>query len=209
MTVSLKLTQSINEIQKEINKAIYLEIKNISNKNINKVKNVLYKNIAKWIEEQPEIISLKHVAVTNSLGALFGLTPTEATSAVSSIITSIINSVKIDINLNDKLDGNIIFNFQPDDLSNLLNLPEGHRNTLKNTDLHWLDWLLTKGNTVIIVGYYYAPSTKGRSAAGNMVQGGSFRVPPEFAGNKDNNFITRAFSNRQKEIENILRGLLQ
>ena len=121
MTVSLKLTQSINEIQKEINKAIYLEIKNISNKNINKVKNVLYKNIAKWIEEQPEIISLKHVAVTNSLGALFGLTPTEATSAVSSIITSIINSVKIYINLNDKLDGNIIFNFQPDRKSTRLN----------------------------------------------------------------------------------------
>jgi hypothetical protein len=38
-----------------------------------------------------------------------------------------------------------------------------------------------------------------------MVKQGSFRVPPEFSGTKDNNFITRALvgSEQEKEVTDI------
>ncbi len=208
MSISLKLTQSINEITKLVNNAIYEEINLSIKKNLNKTKNKFITQIKNWIEEQPEIKSLNSAATQNSLAALFGLTPSDSDQAVRQIINSVINSLQVDIKFNNKLTGDVIFNIQPEDFSNILALPEGHRLTDKNIDLHWLDWLLTKGSTVIIIGYYYKPSSRGRSAAGHMSKGGSFRVPPTFAGNLDNNFITRSFQGREQEISAILQGLL-
>lgn len=208
MSISLKLTQSINQIETLINEGIYEYINSSIKKNSNKVQSKFYTKIRSWINEQPEVISLTSSATQHSLGALFGLTTSEAQNAVRNIINSIVNSANIQIKFNNKLQGDITFNFQPIDFTNLLALQDGHRTTNKNIDLHWLDWLLTKGSTVIIVGYYYQPSFRGRSAAGHMTKGGSFRIPPSYAGDLNNNFITRAFQRREKDIEIILKGLL-
>lgn len=208
MTISLKLTQSINEIEKLVNEAIYQQINVLINKNLNKIKSKLNNKIKSWIREQPEIISLTSSATQNSLAALFGLLPSESEVAIKDIIESIINSVNIQIKINKQLQGDVTFSFQPIDFNNILYLQSGHRITNKNADLHWLDWLLTKGSTVVVIGYYYQPSSKGRSSAGSMIQGGSFRIPPVYAGYLNDNFITRAFQNRETDIEIILKGLL-
>ena len=51
----------------------------------------------------------------------------------------------------------------------------------------------------------------GRSGLGSMKEGASFRVPPEFAGVMDNNFITRALVNQQAEqfYTNIFKQVFQ
>lgn len=208
MKVSLKLTQSIDEISQLINNAIYEQINKYIRKNLNKTKNNFKNSIRRWIESQPEIQSLQESGTQNTLAALFGLKQDEAQQATRSIVDAVTNSIEININFNNKLSGDIRFNFQPLDFSNLLSLLSGHRTTDKNTDLHWLDWLLTKGNTVIVVGYYYQPSNKGRSGGGTMIEKGSFRIPPAYAGNLNNNFITRAFQGKESEITKILQGLL-
>ena len=82
----------------------------------------------------------------------------------------------------------------------------------KSGDLHWLDWLLKRGDNMIISNYQYNPQTGlGRSGLGNMVGGGSFRVPPQFSGTVDDNFITRAFlgNNQEKEIFYIIEKALK
>jgi hypothetical protein len=89
-----------------------------------------------------------------------------------------------------------------------LTLKSGHTYTKDKIDLHWLDWLLIQGDTVVVIGYSYVPSALGISGGGTMKQGGSFRVPPQYSGNRSNNFITRAFDSREKQIEKILGGLL-
>ena len=43
-----------------------------------------------------------------------------------------------------------------------------------------------------------------------MIGGSSFRVEPtSYAGTVDNNFVTRAFSGRDRQLSRVLRGVLK
>ena len=81
--------------------------------------------------------------------------------------------------------------------------------TEKGADLHWLDWLLTLGDKTIVIGYEYKPGTGGRSGGGTMTKGTAFRVSPSYSGTIEDNFITRAFSNKEKEVSSILMGIFE
>ena len=41
-----------------------------------------------------------------------------------------------------------------------------------------------------------------------MADAQSWRVPPQFSGTDENNFITRAFSGREKEVQDLFGQLL-
>lgn len=179
-------------------------------KNYQRVVNSLRQKIPAWIREQPEVRSLLSEGNMGSLNALFGLYPGGAIRAIDDIIDAIKQSTTIKIDkINRKYRGDIEFGFQSLDFVNLLSLGTGHVITEKSADLHWLNWLLTQGDTIVIVGYQYDPRIGGRSGGGVMTEGTSFRVPPQYSGTLDNNFITRAFSNREKEIEPIMMRLFE
>ena len=106
----------------------------------------------------------------------------------------------------NSLNGGLIINIQPTTFQNLLALGEVHVN-YANGDLHWLDWLLTRGDEIIVADYYYNPATGiGRSRLGNMKQGGFFRVPPQYSGTTTDNFVTRALNgnNQINQITDII-----
>lgn len=205
----LKLTDSPEKVSKDINIALAKEINRTLNKNYNKVITSIQKLIPKWVTSQPEVVSL----LTNGPGTLnaqFGLPIGSANIVIESIVKAVVDSVVTKFTKIDKnLKGYIEFYIQPEDFQNLLSLGEGHVITEKLTDLHWLNWLLTMGDTIIITGYAYKPeSGLGRSGGGNMDSGGYWRVDPKYSGTKENNFITRALSGREKEIGTILAGIL-
>lgn len=209
--ITLKIIDSEAIITKNINKAISEHI----NKVLSNRKNLLLSRsktlISKWIKSQPEINSLL-VSSSESLAGQFGLTPGSVSSAINAIINSIENSIQVKfIPYNSNLqNGGLEINFQPNNFSNLLTLSEGHVN-YPDGDLHWLNWLLTAGDTIIVVNYQYNPQTGlGRSGLGNMIPGGFFRVPPQFSGNIQDNFITRALIGQQQEqdISQIFKDLL-
>ena len=53
------------------------------------------------------------------------------------------------------------------------------------------------------------PGKAGRSRGGVMMANAqSWRVPPQFSGTDENNFITRAFSGREKEVQDLFGQLL-
>jgi hypothetical protein len=105
----------------------------------------------------------------------------------------------------------LVLSIQPDSLINLLALKSGHVTTNKGTDLHWLNWLLEKGQSVIVIGYRYNPDTapRGRSGGGTMSGGSAWRVPPEYAGTISDNFVTRAFDGREKDIARLFNDILR
>ena len=193
MSISVKLLDSVNTIEKNINIAIanYINTKLKNNKNtiINNIKNL----VPLWIRDQPEIQSLSSSDPASLIG-IFGIERN-----TSSIIDTIVNSVsssltfefqKIDNNLN----GEFTINIQPSTFQNLLGLPEGYT-YYENGSLHWLEWLLLRGDEIIVANYQYNPSAgAGRSRLGNMIVGGSFRIPPQFSGTINNNFVTRALT---------------
>lgn len=201
-TLSIELLDSNKEIEEKVNAAII----NILNKEISKgsksTNEDLLNLIIKWIIEQPEIDSLRAEGVQNSLNATFGLLPGQASVAINHIIKAVAGSIVINIKKFDKnYKGGINFYIQPEDFNNLLALNYGY---IQNTDqASWLDWLLLKGDSVIIVGYTYIPTRGGRSGGGIMGAGSSWRVDPRFSGTANNNFITRALSGREREIQKI------
>jgi len=210
MTISLRLLESNSAIKKSINKALAEHFNAALIRGSKGLKTAISSKIPGWIAEQPEVKSLLQEGNIGGLNAHFGLPQGTTTNAVNAILHAVAESVIINIK---KMKGNALggveFSIQPSDLANLLTLHQGHVITEKQTDLHWLDWLLKQGSAVIIKGYDYTPKRDGRSGGGIMTTGSLWRVPPEFSGTLENNFITKALSNREKELTEILKDIFK
>ena len=208
-SISLKILESNSQIKDKIYEAILQELNKRVFKNKKNVTTRLQNAVKRWIEAQPEIASLRANSSAGSLGAQFGLTSATSDVVADRITSAVAGSMVVKIQpIKKTLKGTLEINFQRDDFINLLSLQSGHVLTEKGTDLHWLDWLLIKGDTTIITGYTYIPGPLGRSGGGEMNIGGLWRVPPEFSGTITNNFITRSFKGTEKETAEILKGLL-
>jgi len=210
MTITLKLLESVDQIESNILSALSVQFNASMKSKKNKILQDVKTLIPSWISSQPEMQSLLSSDPLSLVGQ-FGIT-ISPTSIVSAIVSSVVNSANILIIPYDKKlsGGGIELNIQPDNFANLLGLPQGH-SVYQDGNLHWLDWLLNRGDEIIVAGYQYNPQTGiGRSKLGNMKTGGSFRVPPEFSGTEQNNFITRALvgSNQEKQISKIFETIL-
>lgn len=205
----ITLTDSIADIQRNINDAISKHINTKLRTGHTQFLSRINNLIPSWISSQPEIISLQSRGVESLIGQ-FGIDQ-DTLSIISSIIISVTSSTAVSFTPYDNnLNGSFTLSCQPNNFANLLMLPTGHVN-YKDGDLHWMDWLLTRGDMIIVSGYEYNPQTGlGRSGLGNMIRGTSFRVPPEFAGVASNNFITRALSGPlvEQEISQIFKDIL-
>ena len=183
MSISLELVDSFPKIKKDIYKALAVQINQIMRKKINGNTRTLKEHIKKWMMESKEIDSLLSQGIPGSLNATFGLTPGSPEDAVKAIVSVVTEAITINFKrVSNTLEGGVTFNFQSTDFVNLLGLPQGHQFSEAGTDLHWLDWLITKGDSVIVKGYLYQPSNSGRSGGGTMDIGGVFRVPPQYSG---------------------------
>jgi hypothetical protein len=199
MTISLKITDSIKTIEKNINSAIAEYINQTLSNNSNNIIKDIKVYVPSWIKSQPEIISLLSND-TQSLAGYFGI-PIERGSIVEMIVSSVTDSLSFKfVKYKDSLArGGFEVYIQPDNFLNLLSLPQGHT-IYKGGDLHWLDWLLLRGDEIIISNYYYNPAKGfGRSGLGNMVSGDVFRVPPQYSGTSSDNFVTRALIGDQQD----------
>jgi hypothetical protein len=199
MTLSITITDSIKTIEKNVNQAIASYMNDLLAKKQAQILNEVQTLIPIWIHRQPEITALLSTDAAYSLKGQFGIAG-DTMPIVNAIIQSVVGATIIKlVKFSTNLKGGLELYFQPNDFRNLLSLPQGHV-VYNGGDLHWLDWLLKRGDNVIVANYQYNPNTGfGRSGLGTMVSGGSFRVPPVFSGTDNDNFITRAFIGPQQE----------
>lgn len=207
--ITVSLVDTNNQISRDIERAISEEINKRIKKNSSKVQKRLKQSVDKWIRTSPEILSIQAEGAIDSLNAQFGFPLGFGSSAAEAVVKSVVESVEAEIkDFSVGLRGKINFYIQPENLTNLLTLPQGFID-IANGSLPWLDWLLRQGGRTIITGYEYQPGKDGRSGGGTMVGGSFWRVPPQFSGVEDNNFITRALSGREIELNKIIQGLLE
>lgn len=208
--ITLKLLDTVSQIESKVNQAIAERANGILIQNKTSILQKCKSLISGWVSSQPEMQSLQS-NVPGSLAGQFGLYPGQSISTIGTIIRAVENSITIDFKkFNSNLSGGLEVNFQPSSFINLLSLPQGLVN-YKDGSLHWLEWLLLKGDTVIIVNYQYNQSSGiGRSGLGNMISGGFFRVPPQFSGTDKDNFITRALigPSQEEAIVKIFKDVL-
>jgi|TARA_R110000744_G_scaffold79106_1_gene155534 hypothetical protein len=164
------------------------------------------------IHECYEMQSLRGSYLRGSLG----LTLSQASESSRDIAEAVSSSVFVNVKrvTPKNLSGSLTINVQPSDFSNVLSISGAVIRYLssrykRTVELPWLDWLLTKGDTILISGFDFQPIFgEGRSGAGSMIKDSiaDWRIRPEYSGTKEDNFITRALShkNTQSKISSMI-----
>jgi hypothetical protein len=208
--ITLKLVDSIAKIKKDVNAAIASHINEAVEKGKGSLVSRARPLVSKWILEQPEVQSLIDGS-PGSLAAEVGIPHGKNKGVVDYLVSSIVSATSVKLYPFDAglTRGRLELNFQPIDFSNLLDTAMFDIFTKKGVKLEWLRWLLEEGAKPIIIGYEYTPTSgRGRSNAGTMKSGIAWRIRPSFAGTVENNFITRAFSYRQRDIEKLFAQVI-
>jgi hypothetical protein len=89
----------------------------------------------------------------------------------------------------------------PSDYREVLSIPEGsYVSPPSGETIPWLEWLTIGGDRILVYNYHVASDgltaselAASRSKVAIMRSGGSWRVPPEFAGFPGDNWLTRPF----------------
>jgi hypothetical protein len=98
------------------------------------------------------------------------------------------------------------------DYTDVLSSPFASYVSLPSTStIEWLKWLLISGNSIIVRKYYFKSANSletrlSRTGLGLMraSKTGTFRVPAEYAGTVNDNFVTRSLSSVVDQIEEII-----
>lgn len=206
----IKLTQKNEKILASINTSIASSLKSLFKKKAPRIEKFIKTNTYYWLIDQPEIQSILDEGRQGSLNSKFGFWPGSAVGMVEELVLAVVDSVSVTVSpIDARLSGGIVITIQPETFSNLFS-SRYNIVTEAGISLNWVEWLLTRGTIPIVIGYSYSPSYRGRSGGGIMIKSnsGSFSIDPNFAGTPDDNFITRAFSGREQEINNIIARIL-
>jgi len=154
------------------------------------------------IIRSPEMASLQGGRLAGELGlppALQRAAPKDITEAIVNSIGAVVLPVR---RAGRKLTGGINITVQPADFRNMLGLGISPIKYLsrnkkfkgKMVSLDWLDWLLFKGDAVIVQNFRVERGSHGRSGLAKMKgkRGNPWRIDPNFSGTVDDNFISRA-----------------
>lgn len=194
MKLSLNLIESNAEISSMIldNIRTYLQPKFVQA--INNVSHQLPDIVSNAIKSQPEYQSLVNGDLKFELGV------PDAASRVSSIISLWSRSLRVNYGQMRPsargLSASFSVNMIPEDYADILSSDNAIvTDSLSGITIPWLEWLLLEGGKILVKNYQvkFGPNSRSRTGFAIMVSSNeSWRVPPEFAGTKNNNWITRA-----------------
>lgn len=209
LSIKLQVDATTKQIGNDIVKHLVGEVREYFDDSISKIKDAIVQIITDAITNSPEYISL----VNGQLKAEFGLPDSE--NRVNALLDFWQNTYIEFSNVvatGGKLKGKFTLNMIKSDFSDAINLPEAIFTTEKGTDLNWLQWLLLFGDTTIIKDYEVELGANPRSRTGLAVMKktlrGKWRVPSEFSGTINNNWITRSIDSVSAEIENLIQSSL-
>lgn len=217
LNFSLRLITSGADISREILTRCADEINRriLTNTARNDYKHMTQAILEAAIMAQPEYESL----MSGVLKAELGLADS---SKVDQIIRTWIRGVSVVVApatvVGSKIIGDIIITAIPADYSDVLGSAAASYRTDKGDDIPWLSWLLLQGDMIVVASHkavYDADKAKfSRTGTDIMLptDGEGWRVPPEFSGTVDNNFVTRAIAmalpDLRLALENNIKGRL-
>jgi len=219
---SVKIITPINKIKSDI-------LKDIRN-TLNKILPAVAKNVEADIKERiikPVFVSSPEFeALANGpLDAHFGIPQGEALGRLDSIVDTLIDSVFVEAKKISIAGGNfrggLVVKAIKDDFVDVLGLEAAVvEDTKRGYELPWLDWLLIRGDSIIVTDFQIEFGTFPGSRSGKAImdkqKGALWRVPPGVSGTPRNNWFTRAIKSSQNflskaieaSVERHLRGKL-
>lgn len=211
ITIDLKILETDQQIVADIMKLIYQEVSN----RFVRAQKIIDKPIKKIITDnlklEPEYSSL----INGDLKIDFGIPDSSIVDNIIEIIVDKINvNLKTIITTPQGLRGGLEINFfADDDYENVVeNINAKVVDTNSGFIVPWLRWLLLEGTSPLVKEYdvkYQAG--KGRSGGGFMIRADKdWSVPPQFAGSKSSNWLTRATEKiTENDIEQIVKKALK
>lgn len=211
MNFSLKVLENSQTIQKSILSALLPEANKYMDKAISIIKKDLPSIVSEAIISEPEYSSLLSGQLKFELGI------PNAGSKISSLINMWISNMVIDYKPPTLTNSSIRTSFSAKliraNFNDVLGTDEAYINdSLRGYSLPWLEWLLLDGNAIVIPNYEVVMGSNPRSRTGSAIMKGStssWKVPDQFSGTISDNWITRAISNSQDKIQNLLERALK
>lgn len=204
--VRLKIVSTTDYVRKKLFEEIKQEIKSRLYQSRAEIKIAASNIIMDGIKNSPTVASL----LGGELKYDFGLTSTEVSTAINKMLSIIHRNIGIDINFNDSgLSMTIQIGVSDEYINELSEISydsNGH-------DIRWMEWLLTKGTTVVVNGFEVKYLDKFSEASRNgyvimIPSGGTFRVNPQYAGNVGSNFISRVIEDVSPKLASVLTQYL-
>lgn len=209
MPVSIDLINTDNEIRKMIIDEIVKQL----NQKVKAATKDIKSQLSVLIENELRKTNVYREAQVGELNAMLGFHQGRERHIMDTIISVIASEVKIDFtpfknNNNINITGGYEIYMIDADFKKALS----HSLAFTNNDgqkLPWLKWLLLDGD-VVITGHrmLIKPTKYGRSKEAIMVdtfrQASFWRIPPEFSGIKELNWITKAFKGNTSDIDAVL-----
>jgi len=212
MEISLKLTTPTKQIESMMLEAIAEEF----NKHLTTIGDIVQTKLAFLIVDRIKDSDEYRELVNGRLAVEFGLV--DAEHRLNAIIRQWVNSISIVFNkVKPKVrtvSGGFTITAIPSDFTDVITLAEATVFS-KGGEVPWLKWLLLDGYKNLIANYtiQYGDYARSRTQAALMIKspGKYYKIPNEFAGLIDDNWITRIFdidAELERIIINAIAGVL-
>lgn len=197
ITVTTTLLTSPQEIQRFIENSLSEHLQDVVNRISPTIKYLSSTIVRNALLSSPEYGSLLH----GELREAFGLE--DASSVVDNIIYTLTDN--IEVRYEPPFD--MVVEISRDDFQEILSV-NGSSYISNNSSINWLEWLLTSGDSIIITSYHLdnsRPRATSRTGSAVMVPQGTWRVPPQYSGTSNDNWITRAISSVSDSIIKVIQ----
>jgi len=203
-----KLVESHAEINKEISKQIAKSLNSAVSGAVTTISSRIKILVKNAIVNSPEYNSLLGGHLQGELGV-----PSSG-GRLSSILDTWLGSMQVSKKpiraAGNKITGGLTITMIRDDYGDVLGSPEASYVTREGRQIPWLEWLLVAGDRTLVTNYVFTEDTgRGRSRTGLGLMRyrptGRWHVPREFAGTKQNNFVTRALSKLEGQVIDIMQ----
>lgn len=212
--MSLSLVTTTASFKKRILKAMQKEItKKLSSKAFqDDLRRDTKRILRESLMRQPEYLDM--VAHDGKLRRELGVV--DSTSAMDSLVRDWVNSTHVKI-ANPRIVGSMLVGSLVTiraiqaDYEDVINRAYASYITEDGDTIPWLEWLLKKGQSVLVTNYVvFRPNrhtSASRTATNTIMKktaGGAWGVPEEYSGTLENNFATRAVMDAVKPIEDLI-----
>lgn len=203
---------NVRSMKQKIVNAVSSRIKNVFTKSKKRIERRLVAVSPELFKQTDTYYSL----ISGDLNHEFGFYSGTAQPKVDAVLEAISKIVQVRITTpvvkGERLEGSIEVFFDAGELEAIFDMSEAKIVTEKGFVINWLEWLLTRGNEIVVVGFFYKAiaADKSRSGLGIMVEskaGKTYKVPTQYAGTINDNWITDSlFDDRLvKEYSKIIK----
>ena len=210
-TITLSLIDDIPTINGKIVNSFRLHLDGVLKRSASAIRRRVGEVCDSIIRREGAYVSLMGGELLGELGV----------PGVASRLDAILNTIKESCEVESTplmqagniITGGLVVKMVRSEFLDILALPEATYTTAQGTDIPWLNWLLLQGDKIIVMGFDIKSGLRGqerhksRTKLAIMIPGRGWKVPSEFSGVIEDNFITRAFN--ASEVEALLFEIIK